>query len=150
MDSQTVSNLLINLEVLNDDVLSIIKSFLAPEVKWCLTKKWYIKEHKIVKSLIPENRYDAYVRDMIRHDYAFVFEQILEEKFDIFHKWKRFKFQDNVYPSYLIYLRDFAFACNSRKCHQLIDNFAIKKGFGSNWYKYRNSIKLATRWTNSI
>jgi len=140
--------LLHGLSTLNDDVLELIHSHLGPEVLWCSNKENYVKHHHIVRSLIPNTDYDSYVRDMVRNDYSFVFGHILLERFDDFHKWKKYYFNSNMYPSYLIFLRSFAIDNNSLKCLKVIEQHCEKKGFESNWYKRRNSIRLAREWRN--
>ena len=136
------------LDTLNDDVLEIIYSHLGPEVLWSASRENYVKYHHIVRSLIPSSNYDSYVRDMVRNDLSFVFHHILLERFDDFHKWKKFYFNNNMYPSYLIFLRNFAIDHKSHKCLHVLDQQCEKKGFEANWYKRRNSIKLAREWRN--
>lgn len=140
--------LLNGLQTLNDNVLDIIYSYLGPEVLWRTNKENYAKHHHIVRTLILNNyyNYDSYVRDMIRNDYSFVFRHILLERFDDFHKWKKYYFNNTMYPSYLIFLRDFAIDNNSSKCLKAIEEQCEKKGFEPNWYKRRNSIRLAREW----
>lgn len=140
--------LLNGLSILNDDVLSLIYEQLTPEVLWPLNKANYVKHHSVVKTLIPKEHYDSYVRDMVRQDCSFVFSHILSERFDDFHKWKKYYFNNNMFPSYLIFLRTFAFDNNATKCLEVIDAICEKKGFESNWYKRRNSIRLAREWRN--
>ena len=136
------------LSLLNDDVLGIIHSYLSPEVLWSSNKDNYVKHHHVVRSMIPATCYDSYVRDMVRNDYSFVFHHILLERFDDFHKWKKFYFNRNMYPSYLIFLRSYAIENHSSKCLRVIEEQCEKKGFESNWYKRRNSICLAREWRN--
>lgn len=126
--------------ILNDDVISVIKDFLPAEKRVWLTKEDYIKYHPIIKTLIPDDYYDTYIHEMIKHDYSFVFTQILAEQFDKFHNWKQFEKNGNIYHSYLIYLRDFCLKKNAIKCANVIDNIASKKGFSSNWFKRRGII----------
>lgn len=134
--------------MLNEDVLGIIYSHLKSDVLWCLDKNNYFEHHHIVRKLIPNQDYDAYIRDMIRNDCSFVFHQILEERFDDFHKWKKYYFNQNMFPSYLIFLRSFAFDNSSYKCLKVLEQQCEKKGFEPNWYKRRNSIRLAREWRN--
>ena len=133
-------------DVLNEDVISVIKSFLPRETRVWLSREDYIADHSVIKQMIPANRYDQYIHDVIKHDHSFVFTQILREQFDKFHKWKGFEKNGDRHHSYLTYLRDKCVEKNSFKCAGAIDDFAEVKGFSPNWYK-RRSINIST--TNS-
>lgn len=130
-------------DVLNDDVIGVIKSFLPKEIRVWLSKEDYIADHSVIKQMIPINHYDEYIHDTINHDHSFVFTQILREQFDKFHKWKNFEKNGNRHHSYLTYLRDKCVEKNSFKCAGAIDDFAAVKGFSPNWYK-RRSIIIST------
>ena len=125
---------------LNDDVLDIIKSHLKPEILVWLNKENYFKYHKCVKNMINKEKYDDYVRDIVKHDCSFVFEQIMNEHFLKFHKWKFYTYKNTRFHSYLIFLRYYAYSNNSHKCVEVIDDFTSQKGFSPNWYKYRGII----------
>ena len=125
---------------LNDDVLSIIFEQIPDEKKIWLNKSNYLKHHNLVKNMIEKEFYEDYVLDIIKQDYSFVFTQIINERFENFHKWKNYYFNEVKYHSYLIFLREFAKKNNSPKCVEVIDNKAIEKGFSPNWFKYRGFI----------
>ena len=125
---------------LNDDVLGLIFEQIPDENKIWLNKSCYLKHHKLVRNMIDSEFYEAYVLDMVKQDYAFVFTQIINERFDYFHKWKNYYFNDVKYHSFLIFLREFGIKNNSPKCVQIIDNMAYEKGFSPNWFKYRGII----------
>lgn len=126
--------------ILNDDVLGVIKSYIPTEKLVWLTKNDYIKHHTVIKRLILPNQYDDYLRDIVKHDCAFVFERILCEQFDKFHAWKHFDYNYVRYNSYLSYLREYANKNGSIKCVKIIDEIAHEKGFSKKWYKYRGII----------
>jgi hypothetical protein len=130
-------------DVLNDDVIGVIKSFLPKEIRVWLSRDDYVADHSVIKQMIPADRYDQYIHDVIKHDHSFVFTQILREQFDKFHRWKRFEKDGNRHHSYLTYLRDKCLEVNSLKCANAIDDFAEVKGFSPNWYK-RRSIIIST------
>ena len=130
-------------DVLNDDVIGVIKSFLPKEIRVWMSKDDYVANHSVIKHMIPANRYDQYIHDVIDKDHSFVFTQILREQFDKFHNWKHFEKNGNRHHSYLTYLRDRCLEKKSMKCACAIDNFADVKGFSPNWYK-RRSIIIST------
>lgn len=122
-------------DVLNDDVVGVIKEFLPPEKKVWLSKADYLENHSVVKTMIPVGRYNDYILDMVKHDCSFVFKQILQEQFDKFHKWKDFRICGREYRSYLVYLMDTCIDHCSVGCIDVINEIAKTKGFSGNWYK---------------
>jgi hypothetical protein len=127
-------------DMLNDDVLSLIKTYLPPETLVWLNKEYYLKYHSVVKHMINIDKYDDYIRDIVKSDSSFVFEQIIKENFIKFHTWKSYYHETIRHHSYLTYLRYYALTKNAKKCVSIIDDYANKNGFSSNWYKYRGVI----------
>lgn len=125
---------------LNDDVIGMIYDKLPVETTVWLTKENYCKNHKIVRKMIEPEFYESYILDIVKQDYAFVFSEIIKERFDNFHKWKGYYFNETRHHSFLTFLRHFATTNNSPKCVEVIDIRAIEKGFSPNWYKYRGII----------
>ena len=129
--------------LLCDDIVDIVKSKISPEIQLRMgmcSKYEYIKNHKLVQKMIPLNDYNDYLHDIVKHDCAFVFGLILNEKFDKFHKWKPFYNKSTSHPSFLIYLRDYARMNMSDKCVAVIDKIAQEKGFAKNWYRNPNRV----------
>lgn len=135
-------------DVLNDDVIGIIKGMLPPEKRVWLSRADYIENHWVVKKMIPQPFYDSYIHDIIRHDCSFVFTQILQEQFAKFHAWKDFSKGGNRHHSYLTYLMDYCIDVGATRCATAIDTVAEQKGFSENWYKRRGVILSSNnkRW----
>lgn len=130
-------------DVLNDDVVGLIKDHLPKEIRVWLTRDDYIQNHSVIKQMIPSDMYDQYLHDVMFNDHSFVFTQILHEQFDKFHNWKPFEKNGSEHHSYLTYLRDKCVKFGSLKCAGVIDSFAGIKGFSPNWYK-RRAIIIST------
>lgn len=130
------------LETLNDDVLGIIWTKLPVEFKMCIDRTTYITNHSLIRPRIAKEDYLKYVLDMVNNDYAFVFGLILKERFMSFHNWKRYIHEGQTYPSFLLFLLDYACSKNAMKCIEAIRTAANNNGFGANWYKSRASIRL--------
>lgn len=145
--THTESERFVNLyNILNDDVIGIIKNNLPEDVLVWLNKEYYIQYHSAIKKRIPENEYNEYINDIVKNDCSFVFEQILKENFDKFHKWKLYTYKNIRFHSYLTYLRYYARSNNSIKCLKVIDDYALFiKDFSPNWYKYRGIILNSNR-----
>ena len=73
------------LDILNEDVLDIIFSFMPIESKIFLNKTYYNKYHHRVKDLIEKKDYLKYLEDMVKHNCTFVLTKIFDEEF---HNWK--------------------------------------------------------------
>lgn len=133
-----------HLNTLNDDLLGVIykhlHQVLPPTTKVWLTRDDYIIHHKSVKSLISPRFYDNYVHDIVRHDCAFVFEQLLKEHFQKWHKWKKYIFKGSTYKTYLSFLMDYASLNHSLKCIYVLNKYASLYGFSRNWYKQNRII----------
>jgi hypothetical protein len=143
---KAVSNVVLS-DILNDDVIGVIKSHLPQETVVWLSKEDYIANHSVIKRMIPQCLYDEYIHDIVSHDCSFVFQQIMHEQFDKFHNWKRFEKGGHRHHSYLTYLRDKCVDSGSVKCAAVIDGLASEKGFSANWYKRRGIIISTTSKT---
>lgn len=99
---------MIYLNKLPDDVLNNIFLFINNSEKIFLNKDNYFKFHKLVMNRMDGRIFECYLREMIRFDYSFVFEQILKEKLNfwlIYNKCIRFeKFVFTNYFEYIKYL----------------------------------------------
>ena len=134
------------LESLNDDVQGLIFDQLPLATKVRLDRTYYIRHHHLLTHNLSPTTYFAYVIDTIDHDDAFVLERILDERFESFSHWRPFYTEYSTYSSCLVYLLNRSSSNNSTSCLALIKQYAERKGYLPNWYKSRNSMKLANRW----
>lgn len=132
------------LDLLNDDVLGIIWSKLPLSYRMRYERQLYIENHNIIRTQIRSGKYLPYLLDMINNDCAFVFEQILRERFMDFHCWKRYIHNGRIFPSFLLFLLDYACCKEATRCIMAFRDAANNNGFGANWYKSRASIIIAT------
>tara|TARA_B100001287_G_C22482459_1_gene435004 strand:- start:265 stop:675 length:411 start_codon:yes stop_codon:yes gene_type:complete len=93
---------------LPEDVLNNIFLFIDNNEKIFLNKYYYFKFHKLVVKKMDSKIFECYLRDIIRADYSFVFQEILKEKLNfwlIYNKCVRFeKFLFTNYFQYIKYL----------------------------------------------
>lgn len=144
--------ILSNLDKIPDDILlNNIKPILRPETLVWLDKTSYIKHHYCIEHLIkhrpsityPSGVYDSYVRDIIRLDYSFVFQQLINDKISNWKKINNYRYKDKIYNSYLYFLFDYALDNNSVKCRKIINNI-INALYSKN--RYKNTKDKSNRW----
>tara|TARA_Y100000992_G_C21034044_1_gene381760 strand:- start:148 stop:609 length:462 start_codon:yes stop_codon:yes gene_type:complete len=126
---------------------------LSPNTLVWLNKDNYKQNHFIVQKMIPKGRHsqypqgghEAYIRDMVRKDNSFVFEQIINERQ---HKWLRMRkylYSTYIFDTYLHFLAYFAFKSSAYKCEQIIKNIGLSE-LGEKWHK-RSKVRNI-KWSN--
>ena len=55
-----------------------VSSFILTKVKMFLNKDLYLENHRFIKNYINTTKFDTYIRDIIRKDHAFVFQNLLQ------------------------------------------------------------------------
>jgi hypothetical protein len=129
---------------LPDDLIHYIRDYLPLRTQIMVNKKLYIQNHKHIRSWIPKNQYENYVRTMVRHDNDFVFKHILQENF---YKWlyfKKYLYTDIEYIHYLYFLLDYCQEHESTQCYHLLKKTLEYHGLHQNQHKknLRHSIWL--------
>lgn len=88
---------------LPDEILSIVKSYIRPSSLIFLNNNYYNKYHYLIKYLIPKNQFENYIRNIIRRDYDFVFQQILHDNFIKWLNIKQYIYKNIMYKNYLYF-----------------------------------------------
>ena len=128
-------NLLNYIDKLPDELIDIIKEYIPLEVTIFLNKTLYLKNHRVLKKHIPN--YESYIRDMVRMNNVFVFEQICKENFKkwLFRRgilgWRHTFDCDNYAEAFRVYLQIL-----HSKAMQKESDLAKKQSvaFGVIWY----------------
>ena len=112
-----------------------IYSYISNDIMMCSSKHFYLKYHSsVVKKILKNKRieYDTYIRNIVRNDYYFIFENVVKENFN---KWtnnytnnnpnknnifKKYIYKTNIYKNYTDFLLDFCTENESTKCRNLI------------------------------
>lgn len=123
------------------DILNIIWSYINPIQKIFLNKTLYNKYNHLIDKLIINQK--SYVRDIIRLDYIFVFNNILSRNFNKWILINNYHYANVIYPSYINFLYNFACQNKSNKCMDSINfNLNISKLKKLNCKDYRIKKKL--------
>jgi hypothetical protein len=127
-----------------DEILSIVESYIRPSSLIFLNNNYYNKYHYLIKYLIPKNQFENYIRNIIRRDYDFVFQQILNDNFIKWLNIKQYIYKNITYKNYLYFLSDYCIHNNSVKCRNALNEFLKEHGLCQNRHKKNTFIHI--RW----
>ena len=141
-DPKTTSEaiLLQNVSKLPDELKIFVSSFISKKVKMFLNKTLYFENHQFIKDYINCCKFESYVRDVVRKDHSFVFNNLLVHNIDKWIKWKSYLFGNCVYYNYLVFLIFYCIDNSSTKCRELIQQKVKELGLSKNQHK-KNLIK---------
>jgi len=129
---------------LPDVIVDLIKEYI-PLCKLVFVNSTYYKlYHHTIKKQIPF--FDNYIRDTIRRDNDYVFEQIIRENYDIWLKKKQFVYKNMIFNNYIYFVRYYCIENNSEKCRLVIKEYLSKGDLCINQHK-KNIVKYI-KWMN--
>ena len=114
-------------ECLPKDLLSYIwKNYVSMDVKIFINKDYYIKYHYLVKYYYFKHKpsYKRYLRNIIRNDYSFIFQQILQENIKIWNikKKEKIQYKKIIYYNLYDYLNALCIDNNASQCRYFLRN----------------------------
>lgn len=146
MDEARRSRMLKMMKLLPTELVDIIRSYLPPETTLWLERASYTQHHHLVWGMVPDHLKDAYIRDIIRSDHAFVFGHVIRERIGEWSKRRKYKYNGATYCDYLHFVYAFASNCGAISCVSLIKSIAGET-LGTNWHK-RDGVKYTkNQWT---
>ena len=80
----------------------------------------------------------SYVRKIIRNNYNFIFQHLLEVYFDKLMTIKKYQYGDKVFRNMIEYLNYYCLENNAYKCKEVIDYYLNEKGLSKNRHKKIN------------
>lgn len=127
---------------LPDVIIDIILEYVPKERLIFVNKTYYKLYHHLLKKHI--RLYESYVRDTIKRDNEFVFEQILRENNDMLIECRNYRYKYMIFNNYIYFLNYFCIENNSENCRQLLKEELIKR----NLYKYlhKKNISKYIKW----
>jgi hypothetical protein len=133
-------NLLERIISLPDVLINYIKDYIRfNQIVFC-SKEYFLLYHPFIRRMIIKNNYENYIRDTVRRDHSFVFEQMTREN------WKRwlcirdYRYKNSVYSNYVYFLKDFCLINDSTNCRNFLNAFLKEQGIGKNQHK-KNIVK---------
>lgn len=130
---------------LPEDIVYVIKSFIPSSTLVWLNSSYYDNYKKNIMGLIPSERFEDYIRDMVRHDNCFVLEHIIKENIERWKKLKRWRYKNMVFSDYIHFIYNYAIENNANKSRKLIDTIATQL-FGKKWHKKNGIRYIRTKW----
>jgi hypothetical protein len=126
------------------ELIDLIKDYIHKKNLVFTDKTNYTLYHFSIKKYIP--CYENYIRDMIRRDYVFVFENIVRENYKKWMEIKNYTYQNFVFKNYIYFILHFCIENDSQKCRYFINNFLKELGLCKNQHK-KNVVKYI-KWKN--
>ena len=124
------------------DIINIIKEYIPLTSLIFTNKDNYIKYHYLLKIKLREH----YIRNIIRRDYDFVFERILNENYKKWIMLKQYMYKNIIYGNYIYFLKDYCLTNESIKCRIILNQFLEENGLCKNQHKKNPSKHI--RWKN--
>ena len=100
-------------------------NYVSIDVKIFVSKEYYIKYHYLIKYIYFKNisSYKRYIRNIVRNDYSFIFQQVVKENLTKWNKKKiRIQYKKVIYYSMYDYLNMLCIDYNSTRCRNLLRN----------------------------
>lgn len=133
-------NLELKINYLPDELIKYIFEYVHPSEIVFVNKKYYLSYHSFVRQMIPRKNYENYIRETIKRDHSFVFEQIIKENWKKWLSIREYLYKNSVYSNYIYFLKDYGLINDSIKCRNLLNAFLFERGIGKNQHK-KNIIK---------
>ena len=135
---------LIYIDKIPDDLIEYyIWPYISIYIKIWLNKKYYLKYHKYIIDYIREK--DNYIKDIIQHDYYFVFTQLIIENLDDWLNPRDQIFFNNIlFKDNLNYINYLINKYNSEKCNNILLERLKYSRLQKKWHK--NNISKNIRW----
>lgn len=131
-----------NIDKLPSDIVNIIKEYIPLTSLVFTNKDNYLKYHYLLKIKLQE----YCIRNMIRRDYDFVFERILNENYKKWIMLKHYMYKNIIYGNYIYFLKDYCLMNESYKCRNKLNKFLEENGLCKNQHKKNPSKHI--RWKN--
>ena len=106
---------------LPDEIINIIFNFMSPISKIFLNKTYYIKYNCFIDLIITKERYDSYIRNILRNDDHFVFNMLVQRKFGYWLSRTNYLYKNTTYYNYVLFLIYYSNKYNSHKCNNIIN-----------------------------
>ena len=133
-------NLLEKIISLPDVLIDYIKEYIPLKQMVFSSKEYYLLYHQFIKNMILKNNYENYIRDTIRRDHYFVFEQMTKENWKRWLSIRDYRYKNSIYSNYIYFLKDFCLINDSTNCRNVLNNFLKEQGIGKNQHK-KNIVK---------
>ena len=136
----------ITINYLPEEMVKEIYAFVPKWIKVYLNKKYYIKYHKHIKHKFIN--YDGYLRNIVRNDCDFIFQQTCSENMKKWLLIKQYKYKNKVFSNYVYLLEHLCIETESTKCRNILHFYIKKSGLNKNQHKKKVSKVIQKEWSN--
>ena len=141
----------IPLYILPEDIIWMIGKYVRDVDKIWLCKKYYYHNHYLLfeNSTKREKVSIPLLKNIIRNDYEFILQQLLNIYGDLWSKYhsnKKYKYESMVFPSFMDMLMFWNRKYKSGRCENIMIEYLKYNGFRANRYKQNKQRNI--RWTN--
>jgi len=141
-----ITNIFNYINKLPSDLVEEIKKYISNKNLIFTNKKKYIGNHYLIRKLIPNNKFELYIRNIIYRDFDFIFNQILQENYLKWFEIKEYIYKNTIHKNYIYFIKFFCIENNSEKCRILLNDFLDKFGLCKNQHK--KNINKHIIWKN--
>jgi hypothetical protein len=132
------------MENLPDEIKNIVWEYIPLVTKAFVTKENYLKYHNLMFSSSLQK--DSYIRDMIKRDNDFVFNQLMNDYYYRWIKIKNYLYNNSIYLNYIYFIRDYCVEQESTKCKNVVDHYFEINGISKNQHKKNSKRDISRRW----
>lgn len=125
---------------LPDVLIQYIQKYIPFQQMIFCNKEYYLLYHPFIRKMILKNNYENYIRDAVRRDHSFVFQQITTENWKRWLSIRDYRYKNSVYSNYVYFLKDFCLINDSTNCRNVLNAFLKEQGIGKNQHK-KNIVK---------
>jgi len=133
------------LKKMPEELIILIKEYLPISVLLFLNKKFYFKYHKNVKTIIPKNLYDNYLRHMVRNDAHFVFSLLAKENIKCWVYDKIIIYKNICYPNFYCFIKNYCIINKANNCRNALEKNFNESGLSKNQHKKNRILNIKWR-----
>ena len=129
---------------LPNEIIDLIKEFIPREKLVFVNSGYYKLYHHTIKKYIP--LYSNYIRDIIRRDNEYVFEEVVKENIELWFKKKEYFYKNMIFDNYIYFIMNYCIENNSERCRDILIQYLSKRDLCRNLHKKK--VVKYIKWKN--
>jgi hypothetical protein len=129
---------------LPENIVNIIFDYLPNKTILFTNKDYYSKYHKIIKNYIIN--FESYIRDIIRRDNDYVFNQFINDNISSMIKNKNYYYNNMIFANKFYFIRHYCIENQSDNCNKILFKYIQQYDLCKNLNKKK--IVKYIRWKN--
>ena len=133
------------LHLLPDDIINYIWKFINSKYKIFVSKKNYELYNNLIDNMIPDNKIESYIREIIRKDFIYSFRKIYNRNYNHWLLMTNYPYsKEYIFNNYLSFIKFYAQKNNSSNCL----NFINEKFKTPNQKLHKRKFTKNIKWIN--